>query len=1222
MEREKFYLRSPSGTVGPFNRTKLTALAADGRLTPAHRVSMDGQTWMPAQRVEGLFTNASAASAAPAESGNVPAKPPVPEVTADETLVPPILDTSPAPAPLPKPSPIPRKMVFVSHCRENVAVAREIISGLKAAGVSCWIDTQDIAPGAKWRQEILSGIQDCQLLLLLCTSKAFSSKWVLRELTQAEKRGIPILPVRLERVTPPDEFDLYIDEYQWIDAEGPVESHMGEIVDGVKRCLRLPVKKPAEPDPSAMPKQIGHYHILNSLGDEGTGTTYKAEQHEPISRTVALKVIKPGVEIARFESERQALLRMDHQGIVRVLDAGKSEKGQPYFVTEYVSGKPIIEFADTERLSIQARLELFLQACDAISHAHSKAIIHRDLKPCNVLALFSDDRPTVKVINFGIAKALTDERLTYQTISSDGAHDPESYTSLSPEQAQRSDDLDTRTDVYSLGALLYELLAGFKPFDLEALRRVTDAEARQIICDQKPLEPSARLKALGEQAVRIAELRQTTPAALSHKLRHELEWVPLMAMRKERQLRYASPLLLVEDIQNYLKSEPLDAAAKTNRYRLRKFAWRNRAVLTPIIVSLLAIGLATVVYVVRIRTAERIAIDERQNAVKQEQNAVKQQQLATEQKQNAIKQEQNAIKQEQIAKAVNGFLLDALRRADPKQGNKFTMNEAIDDSVKLLNDRNRKDELPIAVQAAMWDTVGNVRRALGFYDEAERNLERSLTMRRQVLSADDPDIGRTLDHLGHLWKDRYDQQKDQQEYYENAEKNYSEALAIFRRSLPPDDLDIATTLNDRASLLQSGGRLADAEAYCTEALGIRQKKRAPDADVLQSMGTLVDILVKKGGMSNFVRADAQMDEALTVAKSLAPDDPNLARLKIQQGMLLKAEAKLDKVENRSDTAEVRLQKAEDVCREALEIDLRTLPPGHGYIERALKKLNDVRGERNERAVTLADEQKRLSNSGEPPPNKLSPLTPSDTLALQAGEVQIIMRRFPPAGVSGPVEGRVKYLSETDVTNAQFAEFCRSTGYETTAERRFKKSDASDTERFSYVFARNRSTREEIIDPDIQSWKSYPGPDLPVVMVSHDDAVAFCGWLGEKAPGLIVRLPLAEEWAVACQAGTTTRYWWGNNALEGAGKKINVLASPKDEFVFQQPVRTYGANPWGFYDILGNVELWAGNDVNHQGKATTVGWSWQDTAGDMSPRLRKAQLCNDRIGFRVLAIKPQ
>ncbi len=269
---------------------------------------------------------------------------------------------------------------------------------------------------------------------------------------------------------------------------------------------------------------------------------------------------------------------MDHPHIAKVFDAGSTRSGRPYFVMEHVPGEPVTAFADRNRLTIPARLKLFQQICQAINHAHMKAVIHRDIKPGNVLAYMHDGQPTAKVIDFGIAKALTGDRLTEQTFNSYRGQVIGTYESMSPEQASGSADIDTRTDVYSLGVLLYELLCGVKPFDSKMLARAADEEIKRIIQKVEPDRPSTRLASLGKEAVEIAAARQASIDALARQFRQELEWIPLMAMRKERERRYASPLQLSEDLDNYLKGHRLLAGPGSTAYRLRKFVGAtNRA---------------------------------------------------------------------------------------------------------------------------------------------------------------------------------------------------------------------------------------------------------------------------------------------------------------------------------------------------------------------------------------------------------------------------------------------------------------------------------------------------------------------------------------------------------------------------------------------------------------------------------------------------------------------
>ena len=323
------------------------------------------------------------------------------------------------------------------------------------------------------------------------------------------------------------------------------------------------------------------YRVLELIGRGGMGAVFKAEQRTPIKRLVAIKLVKPGYDtkevIARFESEKQALARMDHGSVAKVLDAGADDMGRPYFVMEYVPGAAITDFADQNKLPIRKRLELFVDVCEAVSHAHSKAIIHRDIKSSNVLAYFSSGKPVVKVIDFGIAKALTGDRLTDATMNTRHGQLLGTYESMSPEQAEGSPDIDTRTDVYSLGALLYELLTGAAPFDRAMFSKAPDQEIRRIIREVEPPRPSTRVTSLGgDEGTKVATARQEPLSELAAELRTELEWIPLMAMRKSRDRRYATPLELADDVKRYLEDRPLRAGPESKWYVAKKTFRRHR----------------------------------------------------------------------------------------------------------------------------------------------------------------------------------------------------------------------------------------------------------------------------------------------------------------------------------------------------------------------------------------------------------------------------------------------------------------------------------------------------------------------------------------------------------------------------------------------------------------------------------------------------------------------
>jgi serine/threonine protein kinase len=352
----------------------------------------------------------------------------------------------------------------------------------------------------------------------------------------------------------------------------------------------------AKPIAEDVGARIGPYKLLQRIGEGGFGTVFLAEQTAPVRRRVALKVVKLGMDtrqvVARFEAERQALALMDHPHIAKVLDAGATPSGRPFFVMEYVVGDPITAFADSHRLTVNDRLGLFGQVCSAVQHAHTKGIIHRDLKPANILVNMVDGAPFANVIDFGIAKAAA-QSLTERTLFTMHGQLIGTPEYMSPEQAEGSPDIDTRTDVYALGVVLYELLTGLTPFDARRLRGAAFAELIRIIRDEDPPSPSARLSRSLDALAKHAAARGVGPARLGAMVRGELDWIVMKALDKDRSRRYETAAALGDDVRRHLTGDPVDAAPASTMYRVRKFVRRHRAGVTAgaVIAGMLLLGI-------------------------------------------------------------------------------------------------------------------------------------------------------------------------------------------------------------------------------------------------------------------------------------------------------------------------------------------------------------------------------------------------------------------------------------------------------------------------------------------------------------------------------------------------------------------------------------------------------------------------------------------------------
>ncbi len=463
--------------------------------------------------------------------------------------------------------------------------------------------------------------------------------------------------------------------------------------------------------------QIGPYRLLSILSEGGMGIVYLAEQKHPIKRRVALKVIKPGMDskrvIARFEAERQALALMDHPNIAQVYDAGTTEAGRPYFVMEHVKGILITEYCDRHKLTIEERLKLFLEVCEAVQHAHQKGIIHRDIKPSNILVSAERDRAIPKIIDFGVAKALS-QPLTERTLVTEQGQMLGTPEYMSPEQADMTgEDIDTRSDIYSLGVLLYEFLTGVLPFESEALRRGGINHVRRMIIEEEPKTPSLRLSRLSrEKTTKLATSRHSQPGALQRRLRGDLDWITLKAMEKDRTRRYASVGEFSADIMRHLNNEPVLAGPPSTLYRVKKFVRRHKAFITGVaaVMAVLVGGIiVSILFAVR---AERARAE---------------------------------------AQAVSEFLQkNVLRSLDlwDMRGQEITVRSVLDAASQGLEGELAGEPL---VEASIRWTLAASYTWLGLYEPAEFHAQRAWEIRRARLGDDHLDTLLSVFELGWLY---------------------------------------------------------------------------------------------------------------------------------------------------------------------------------------------------------------------------------------------------------------------------------------------------------------------------------------------------------------------------------------------------------------------------------------------------------------------------------------
>jgi serine/threonine protein kinase/tetratricopeptide (TPR) repeat protein len=636
-------------------------------------------------------------------------------------------------------------------------------------------------------------------------------------------------------------------------------------------------------------QRIGPYRLTRKIGEGGMGIVWEAEQERPIKRKVAIKLVKHGLSgasvLSRFETERQALAMMDHPNVARVLDAGSDSEGRPYFVMDYIKGVPISEYCDRNNLSTADRLALVIQVCDGVHHAHQKGVIHRDLKPANILVEEVDGKPVPKVIDFGVAKAI-DRPITERELFTEFGQMVGTPEYMSPEQAEMGNlDVDTRTDVYSLGVVLYELLVGALPFDPKELRASGYEAMRRRIMSVTPEKPSTRFGSLGAGSGEIAKRRRSNPATLLKNCLGDLDWITMKALEKDRQRRYGSASELAADLKHHLANEPVSAGPPSAGYRAKKFVRRHRvavATASVVFVSILA-GLFGVTYgLVRAVRAERKARFEAETTSQISQfmlgmfeiNDPSESRGRTITAKEILDRASERIHAEMADRpAQKARLLEAMGKVYRSLGLYQDAQPLLQSSVESQTAAFGADSAQVAATAT---TLAGLLIARGLYDDAIPVLQRAIANEKKTLPPDDPERARALINLGQIYR--------VQKNYDKALPLFEDALAVREKALGADHVDVAKTLVAVGSTRMQLGDLAGARRDLERSLSNYESKLGPNhIDVAGPLDALASLARKANDLS---RANELLARVLSIKEaSLGKDHPSLVVTLVNIGLV-------------------------------------------------------------------------------------------------------------------------------------------------------------------------------------------------------------------------------------------------------------------------------------------------------------------------------------------------